>query len=272
MKTSLCVRSDPTLLARILRNLVANAVRYTDRGSVTVGCRRRGDRVSIEVWDSGPGIPADKCAEVFQEFTQLGNPDRDRRKGLGLGLAIVERLAKLLGHSVWLRSRVGKGSVFAVTAARGHREAILEPVRRIPGHFDLKGRLVLLIQEKPVVREELTDLLRSWSCEVVAAGSLTEMMGMVGGLPRAPDLVISERDAHGDSGAAGVELLRNEFNFEVPALLVGLTAESAGSSGDARGGLPVLSWPCNAGRLRTLVSNLLHVDSDAAPVPARRAS
>jgi two-component system, sensor histidine kinase len=272
MKTSLCVRSDPTLLARILRNLVANAVRYTDRGSVTVGCRRRGDRVSIEVWDSGPGIPADKCAEVFQEFTQLGNPDRDRRKGLGLGLAIVERLAKLLGHSVWLRSRVGKGSVFAVTAARGHREAILEPVRRIPGHFDLKGRLVLLIQEKPVVREELTDLLRSWSCEVVAAGSLTEMMGMVGGRPRAPDLVISERDAHGDSGAAGVELLRNEFNFEVPALLVGLTAESAGSSGDARGGLPVLYWPCNAGRLRTLVSNLLHVDSDAAPVPARRAS
>lgn len=272
MKTSLCVRSDPTLLARILRNLVANAVRYTDRGSVTVGCRRRGDRVSIEVWDSGPGIPADKCTEIFQEFTQLGNPDRDRRKGLGLGLAIVERLAKLLGHSVWLRSRVGKGSVFAVTVARGHREAILEPVRRIAGHFDLKGRLVLLIQDKPVVREELTDLLRSWSCEVVAAGSLTEMMGMVGGLPRAPDLVISERDAHGDSGAAGVELLRNEFNFEVPALLVGLTAESAGSSGDARGGLPVLYWPCNAGRLRTLVSNLLHVDSAAAPVQARRAS
>lgn len=272
MKTSLCVRSDPTLLARILRNLVANAVRYTDRGRVTVGCRRRGDRVSIEVWDTGPGIPAEKCAEIFQEFTQLGNPERDRRKGLGLGLAIVERLAKLLGHSVLLRSRVGKGSVFAVSVARGHMGAILEPARRITGHFDLKGRLVLLVHGKPVVQEEISELLRSWSCEVVAAGSLTQMMGMLGGLPRAPDLIISEHEAHSDSGTAVVELLRNEFNFEVPALLVGLTAESAGAGADARGGVPILYWPCNAGRLRTLISNLLHVRPAAAPVQARRAS
>jgi len=229
--------------------------------------------VSIEVWDTGPGITAEKCTEIFQEFTQLGNPERDRRKGLGLGLAIVERLAKLLGHSVLLRSRVGKGSVFAVSVARAHEEAIPEPVaRRVAGHFDLRGRLVLLIQSAPVVREELTDLLRSWSCEVVAAGSLAEMMGMLRGLPRAPDLVISERDAHADGGVASVELLRNEFNFEVPALLVGLSGESAGSSGDARGGLPVLHWPCNAARLRTLVSYLLHGHLAAAPVPARRAS
>ena len=272
MKTSLSVRSDPTLLARILRNLVANAVRYTDRGRVTVGCRRRGDRVSIEVWDTGPGIPAEKCAEIFQEFTQLGNPERDRRKGLGLGLAIVERLAKLLGHSVLLRSRVGRGSVFAVSVARGHTEGIREPARRIAGHFDLKGRLVLLVQGKPVVQEELTELLRSWSCEVVAAGSPGQMMGMLGGLPRAPDLIISEHDPQGDSGIGVVELLRNEFNFEVPALLIGLTAESAGGSAEARGGLPILHWPCNAGRLRTLISNLLHVRPAAAPVPARRAS
>lgn len=272
MKTSVCVRSDPTLLARILRNLVANAVRYTDRGRVTVGCRRRGERVSIEVWDTGPGIPAEKCAEIFQEFTQLGNPERDRRKGLGLGLAIVERLAKLLGHSVLLRSRVGKGSVFAVSVARGHMEAILEPARRITGHFDLRGRLVLLVQGKPVVQEELTQLLRSWSCEVVAAGSLPQMMGMLEDLPRAPDLIISEHDAHGDAGGAVVELLRNEFNFEVPALLVGCGAEPVGACGDARGRLPVLYWPCNAGRLRTLVSNLLHVHPAGAPVQARRAS
>jgi two-component system, sensor histidine kinase len=273
MKTSLCVRSDPTLFARILRNLVANAVRYTERGRVTVGCRRRGERVSVEVWDTGPGIPAEKCTEIFQEFTQLGNPERDRRKGLGLGLAIVERLAKLLGHSVLLRSRVGKGSVFAVSVARGQMEAIAEPApRRIPGHFDLRGRLVLLIQGKPVVREELTELLRSWSCEVVAAGSRAEMMGMLGGLPRAPDLIVSEHDARGDSGPASVELLRNEFNFEVPALLVGLAAESAGASGEARGGLPILHWPCNAGRVRTLVSNLIHVHPAAVPVQARRAS
>jgi CheY-like chemotaxis protein len=151
-------------------------------------------------------------------------------------------------------------------------EGIREPARRITGHFDLKGRLVLLVQGKPVVQEELTELLRSWSCEVVAAGSPGQMMGMLGGLPRAPDLIISEHDPQGDSGIGVVELLRNEFNFEVPALLIGLTAESAGGSAEARGGLPILHWPCNAGRLRTLISNLLHVRPAAAPVPARRAS
>lgn len=273
MKTSVCVRSDPTLLARILRNLVANAVRYTDRGRVTVGCRRHADTVSIEVWDTGPGIPPDKCAEIFEEFTQLGNPERDRRKGLGLGLAIVERLAKLLGHSVLLRSRVGRGSVFAVSVARGHldEQTLLEPARRIAAHFDLRGRLVLLIQGELAVREELTELLRGWSCEVVGAGSLSEMLGMLGGLPRAPDMIMAEHDPHSDSGTAVVELLRNEFNFEVPALLIGSTGP-AGAPADARGALPVLYRPCNAGRLRTLINNLLHVRAPASPVQARRAS
>jgi len=272
MKTSACVRSDPTLLARILRNLVANAVRYTERGRVTIGCRRHGDQVSIEVWDTGPGIPAEKCAEIFQEFTQLGNPERDRRKGLGLGLAIVERLAKLLGHGVLLRSRVGKGSVFAVTVAKGHldEQILLESARREVGHFDLRGRLVLLVHGRFAVRQELTELLRAWSCEVVAAGSLTEMMGLLGGLPRPPDLLMVEHDDADDSGAAVVDLLRNEFNFEVPALLVG-AAGPAGAPVDARGALPILYRPCNAGRLRTLISNLLHPPR-AEPVPARRVS
>jgi two-component system, sensor histidine kinase len=273
MKTSVCVRSDPTLLARILRNLVANAVRYTDRGRVTLGCRRHGEQVSIEVWDTGPGVPAEKCAEIFQEFTQLGNPERDRRKGLGLGLAIVERLAKLLGHGVLLRSRVGKGSVFAVTVFRGRLDerTLLESSRRTTGHFDLHGRLSLLVHGRFAVRQELTELLRGWSCEVVAAGSLTEMLGLLGGLPRPPDLIMAEHDDNDDSGAAVVDLLRNEFNFEVPALLVG-TAGPTGAPGDARGALPILYRPCNAGRLRTLICNLLHPPQVEPEVQARRAS
>jgi signal transduction histidine kinase/CheY-like chemotaxis protein len=273
MKTSACVRSDPTLLARILRNLVANAVRYTEHGRVTIGCRRHGEQVSIEVWDTGPGVPAEKCAEIFQEFTQLGNPERDRRKGLGLGLAIVERLAKLLGHGVLLRSRVGKGSVFAVTVARGHldEQALLESsAPPVAGHFDLRGRLVLIVHGRFAVRQELAELLGAWSCEVVAASSLTEMLGLLGGLPRSPDLIMAEHDDDGDSGAAVVDLLRNEFNFEVPALLVG-TADQAGAPVDVRGALPILYRPCNAGRLRTLISNLLH-PPQVEPAQARRAS
>jgi two-component system, sensor histidine kinase len=265
MKTSVCVRSDPTLLARIVRNLVANAVRYTERGRVTIGCRRRGDQVSIEVWDTGPGIPREKCEEVFQEFAQLGNPERDRRKGLGLGLAIVERLAKLLGHKVQLRSVPGKGSVFAVTVPLVHINpaALLERTREVTTSFDLKGRLALLVHSEPAVREELQKLLRGWSCEVLGAGSGTELMGLLGGLRRTPDLIITEHAAGGES-AAVVEMLRNEFNVEVPAVLVGVGPAVPVEMN----GLPILHRPFNAGRLRTLVNNLLHTPLECA----RRAS
>ena len=268
MKTSVYVRSDPTLLARIVRNLVANAVRYTERGRVTLGCRRRGDRVSVEVWDTGPGIPAEKRSEIFQEFTQLGNPERDRRKGLGLGLAIVERLAKLLGHEVQLRSTPGKGSVFAVVAARAPRydHTILESTGEIAARFDLKGRLVLLIQDESGSREELKDLLESWNCEVIAAGSYEALLLRACALRRPPDLIVAGCPARGDGGAAAVEMLRNEFNVDVPALLVSVAAGPAPV--EARAGLPVLHRPFSAGRLRTLINNLLH-----APVErARRAS
>jgi signal transduction histidine kinase/CheY-like chemotaxis protein len=264
--TSVYVRSDPTLLARIVRNLVANAVRYTERGRVVIGCRQRGDQVSVEVWDTGPGIAAEKHAEVFQEFAQLGNPERDRRKGLGLGLAIVERLAKLLGHGVELRSTVGKGSVFAVTVPRSHHDdyALLDPLTEITAHFDLKGRLALVVQSDPAGREALRELLASWNCEVLTAASGAELLASLAGLRRLPDLIIADGPAPAESGTAVVEMLRNEFNFEVPALLVSAVAGAV----DERDGLPVLHRPFHGGRLRTLINNLLH-----APVArARRAS
>ena len=269
MKTSVYVRSDPTLLARIVRNLVANAVRYTERGCVMIGCRRQGERIRIEVWDTGPGIPPDKHAEVFHEFAQLGNPERDRRKGLGLGLAIVDRLARLLGHEVRLRSRVGRGSMFSVSVPRAYPDehALLEAVPEITAHFDLSDRLALVVQSDPVSREALRKLLASWNCEVLTAASGAEMLGNVGSLRRSPDLIVADGPAPAEAGSAVVELLRNEFNAEVPALLVSAATGAAVATEDL-GGLPVLYRPFHAGRLRTLVNNLLH-----APVrQARRAS
>src|SRR5581483_2737471 len=121
-RTSLCFQSDPALLARLIRNLLSNAVRYTDSGGVVLGCRRAGSEVRIEVWDTGKGIPANRHEEIYQEFHQLDNPERDRRKGLGLGLAIVRRLAKLLGYRVGMRSVIGKGSMFSITLPRGRRQ------------------------------------------------------------------------------------------------------------------------------------------------------
>jgi two-component system, sensor histidine kinase len=269
MDTSVYVRSDPTLLARIVRNLVANAVRYTERGRVTIGCRRRGARVSIEVWDTGPGIAPEKHALVFQEFTQLGNPERDRRKGLGLGLAIVERLAKLLGHGLELRSRPGKGSVFAVTVARGQldEQAILDPERELTAQFDLTGRLALLVQSDAAGRESVRELLTAWNCEVITAASGAELLGSLGSLSRPPDLIIAEGPGSGEGSSAVVEMLRNEFNAEVPALLLSGAAGPALPAAD-HNGLHVLHQPFHPGQLRTLINNVLH-----APVErARRAS
>ena len=113
--SNLRVRSDATLLKRLLRNLLTNAIRYTSAGRVVVGCRRKGAFVRIEVWDTGIGIPADQLQAVFEDFYQIGNPERDRTKGLGLGLSVVERAARLLGHQITVTSRPGQGSMFAVT-------------------------------------------------------------------------------------------------------------------------------------------------------------
>ncbi len=258
MKTSLYVRSDPTLLARILRNLVANAVRYTERGRVVVGCRRRGDQVSIEVWDTGPGIPPEKHAEVFQEFTQLREPERDRRKGLGLGLAIVERLTKLLGHTVTLRSVPGKGSVFAIGLPRAHlAAAAIWDSNEVTSRFDLQGRLALLLQNESRGRAELEQLLRGWQCEVIAVGA-GQVREVLGNLRRPPDLIIVGHPTGGESAVALVEMLRNEFNVDVPALLVG------GEPAEAASALPALHGPFNAARLRTLIHNLLHAPVERA--------
>jgi chaperonin GroEL len=127
--SSLTVRSDPRLLAQIIRNLLSNAVKYTNKGKILLGCRRRGDKLRIEVRDTGPGIPELELQAIFEEFHQLDNPARERSKGLGLGLAIVQRLADLLGHKIDVRSRLGVGSVFTIEVPLGRAE-----VADVPEH------------------------------------------------------------------------------------------------------------------------------------------
>lgn len=123
----LTIVSDPVLLRQMLRNLIRNAIRYTHSGGVMVGCRRRGQSLRIEVWDTGIGIPGDKLATIFEDFYQLHNPERDRAKGLGLGLSLVQHAACQLGHPLSVESRPGKGSVFAITvplsSAKAQRQA-----------------------------------------------------------------------------------------------------------------------------------------------------
>ena len=162
------IRSDPLLIERILRNLVANALRYTQRGGIVIGCRRRGSTYSLEVWDSGPGIPAAQRERIFEEFYQIGNPGRDRTRGLGLGLAIVRRLAELLGHAIDVQSREGRGSVFRVRVPAGDPQAVLtyEAPALVTGA--LAGRRILVVDDEAEVREATVGLLSQWGCIVVA--------------------------------------------------------------------------------------------------------
>ncbi len=267
MKTSVHVRSDVSLLSRIIRNLLSNAVSYTDRGGVVLGCRRSGASVRIEIWDTGRGVPPDRHEEIFREFSQLENPERDRRKGLGLGLAIVQRLARLLGHTIELRSEVGRGSVFSITLPRGSAQdcAPLEAPPETTTAFDLSHALVLVIDDEAAVQDGMAAVLRKWGCDVVTSGSGEEMLAKLVGVHRLPDLIVSDYRLRGDeNGIQVVELLRSEFNVDVPALLVtGDTAPDRLRDAEASG-LPILHKPVNPARLRTLIANLLRERTRAA--------
>jgi signal transduction histidine kinase len=266
-RNSLYVRSDPVLLERIMRNLVANAVRYTDRGRIVLGARRNAGSVRIEIWDSGRGIPKDKHREIFQEFRQLDNPQRDRRKGLGLGLAIVERLVKLLDHPLELRSQLGKGSVFAVTVPRGRREDFVpgEADGQIVVDRDVANSLILVVDDEPDVRDSMLALLGRWRCEVVAAESCNAMLEKLISVQRIPDLIVSDyRLKAGENGIEVIARLREEFNAQVPALLITGDTGIEQLREAEESGLHVLHKPLNPSRLRALIANLRREGTRAA--------
>ena len=268
MKTSAYIRSDASLIERIVRNLVSNAVRYTDRGGLVLGCRRQAGGLRIEVWDTGRGIPAQKHCEVFREFTQLDAADREHRKGLGLGLAIVERLARLLEHELRLRSIPGRGSVFSVGVPRGREEDVIANTAvEHTTAFDLTGVLILVIDPEPAARQAMEALLGKWNCEVITAASGVQMREKLPMVLRVPSLIISDYrpPAPATLGAgptlAGIDMLRDEFNTEIPAVLLSGDGGAEDSARDEEvAGLPVLQKPLNPARLRTLIANLLRID------------
>jgi CheY-like chemotaxis protein len=278
MKTAAYVCTDPTLFERIVRNLISNAVRYTDRGGLVLGCRRQDGGLRVEVWDTGRGIPAEKHREVFREFAQLGPSMPDPRKGLGLGLAIVERLARLLDHEIRLRSVPGKGSMFSVSVPRGREQDVMANTSvESTTPFDLTGVLILVIDSDPAALQAMETLLGKWNCEVIAAASGEEMKDKLAGASRVPSLIIADVRPRGPAtlGAgpmpAVIDMLRGEFNSEIPAvLLTGDTGTERSARTQELAGLPVLHKPLNPARLRTLIANLLRMDE--AEARSRRAS
>jgi signal transduction histidine kinase/CheY-like chemotaxis protein len=217
------VRTDFILLERILFNLVSNAVRYTSRGGLVVGCRRRGATLRIEVWDTGVGIPPDQRRNIFGEFYRLGEPDRDRRAGLGLGLAIVERLCRLLDHPIALASTLGKGSCFsvAIPSAARRTEGAKAPAL-VDATLDVShGKLVVVIDDDPLVLEGMRGLFRSWGCRVVTGATDTAALTGLAALEQQPDLIISDYLLpDGKTGIDAIERLRTAFGSPIPAFLI----------------------------------------------------
>ena len=212
--SKLTAHTDPVLLRRILGNFIANALRYTERGGVVVGCRRRQGKVFIEVCDSGIGIPFDKRSEIFEEFRQLG--DAARNNGSGLGLAIAAKTAALLGLKIELRSRLGRGSVFAVEVPLGRETSLPAPRGHCPAFRSLR---IALIEDNRQVREALLTSLEESGHQVASAASYDEILAVLAAVP--PDIIVSDyRLAKGLTGYEAISALRARFAETLPAIII----------------------------------------------------
>ncbi len=247
-ETGLAADSDPALIELILRNLVSNAIRYTDSGGLLVACRQRYGHVSLEVWDTGIGIESKHQHEVFREFHQLGNPERDRRKGLGLGLSIVDGLTRTLGHTLSLDSKPGRGSWFRLTLPLATGACVDNAVVLNQHKEQLRHVRVLVVDDDEAVRIGTLHLLRDWGCVAEAAETIEEALELA--VQHAPDVVISDyrlRDQR--TGLEAIAALRAVFGQGLPALLITGDTASDRLREALSSNIPLLHKPVSADHL-----------------------
>lgn len=260
------VNSDPILLKRILCNLVSNAIRYTNQGKVLVGCHRRGNRLRIEVWDTGIGIRTDDQASIFEEFHQLHNPERDRRKGLGLGLAIVQRLAALLNCPLAVRSQINKGSVFSVTVpfVGTATTDVSPPSVVMDRNIDLSGHTIMVIDDEPEILRGMKGLLEQWGCRVLTAESITQAAAHLHpSTPCLAAIVADYRLRDHKTGIDAIACIRSLLNKDIPGVLItGDTAPERLQEAYASG-YRILHKPVPPARLRALLGYIIRTHSPA---------
>jgi Na+/proline symporter/signal transduction histidine kinase/CheY-like chemotaxis protein len=260
--SSLVVHSDRKLLRRIVQNLMSNAVKYAPGRRVLVGCRRRGDALRIEVHDTGRGIPADKLQTIFVEFERLGHGE-EQVPGLGLGLSIVERIARMLDHRLEVRSEPGRGSTFALTVplAVGRAVTAAGALDDAPRAGELAGATVLVIDNEPAILEGMQALLGHWGMQVVTARDGAEAGAALASRPSIGIIVADyhlERDhLEGDDGLVAIERLRALAGRAIPAILI--TADRATAVRERAAGLGVVYMrkPVRSASLRAALSHLV---------------
>lgn len=254
--SKLLLTTDSTLLFRMLSNFVSNAIRYTDHGSVLVACRRRGANVLVDVWDSGIGIVQEQHERVFEEFYQLNNPERDRTRGLGLGLATVKRIASLLDHPLRLRSISGRGSRFTIEIPLADPEKIQSVSATIEQKVPnlLRGKLLVVIDDEASVRLGMQSLLESWGCKCITAMDASEALQNMKG--RAPDFIIADLRLRGeDTGIEAIRVLRAKLGESIPAVLISGDTATEQLRKVSAAGLTIMHKPLKPVRLRALLNH-----------------
>ena len=250
--TRAIVRTDAALLERVLRNLVSNAIKYTSRGGVLVGCRRRGGRLAIGVWDTGTGIAPEYLERVFEEYFQVGDRPRDRSEGLGLGLSIVRRLARLLDSEAKVVSTLGRGSWFGLEIPF---VGYLSAVGQRTGDDDATGasladKFILIVDDEADVRFGAEALLREWGCRTASAASVEEVRARLEEEIRFPDAVITDyRLGSRETGLEAIAAVHEYTCERTPAVIV--TGEELGPEelDAARAAYPVVKKPLAADEL-----------------------
>jgi len=250
------LNTDSTLLFRVLSNFVSNAIRYAEQGGIVVAVRKRGMTAHIEVWDTGIGIQPEQHERIFEEFYQLANPERDRSRGLGLGLATVRRIAQLLGHSIRVSSTPGKGSRFTIEvpiADASRIQSVAATVeQKVPNL--LGNKLIVVIDDEATVRLGMQSLLESWGCKCVTAIDAAEaLQGMNG---RSPDFIIADLRLRGnDTGIDAIRTLRSQLGDGIPAVLISGDTAAEQLRRVSAAGLTMMHKPLKAVRLRALLNH-----------------
>ncbi|WP_280152659.1 ATP-binding protein [Piscinibacter sp. XHJ-5] len=261
--------ADPLLVERILRNLVSNAIRYTNDGTVLVGCRRRGDKLLVQVWDTGVGIPEQELSRIFEEFYQVpGNGAPQQRKGLGLGLAIVKRLADLIGAPLTLRSQPGRGTVFSLELPVGRlvKATPAALTSKTPAGLTLDGRTIVVVEDEPAVRSGLEALLRGWGASLVSFDSVaaTSAWARQADASARPDLLIVDyRLENGSNGVDAIVALRERFG-PLPAIVVTGSTMSTLDREAQEKDFHLLIKPVVPNKLRAMIAFKLKVKAGAS--------
>jgi signal transduction histidine kinase len=262
--TGMWVSSDRRLLRRVLQNLLSNAIKYTASGKVLLGVRRHGAKLSVEVHDTGPGIPVAKRALVFKEFQRLEETAHSVR-GLGLGLAIVERIGKVLGHKIDLHSSPGRGALFSVELPRARPQPVAAPsVAVAPTVGRLAGLSVLCIENEPDVLNALCVLLEGWGCTVIAAESGAEARLRLRAAAGMPDIILADYHLDGSTGLEAVAALRAGLHVEAPVIVITADHSAEVQRAVRARGYALLRKPLKAAALRALMYQLTRQRAVAA--------